>query len=262
MNAIVTGSRLGDIADRAPLYQSLMFGENLQRIGMEKSDLWSADPRSALAFIFRYHAFARAGGEQAGYGEYAFNALQSIQSRAEGSIPATTLWDRFVDQCEMHDTGVNERVNRGVVTGLTELVNDKGNLFLWVESEIKQTATVESVFEELMNVKGIGRKIATFIIRDLVWFLGMEREIQDDDLQYLQPIDRWVRRVAEQLFPELEGASREQIAAKVARQCVQNGISGAEFNQGAWYLSRVEFEGEIERLRTGIQTGLKSKATG
>lgn len=249
-----------EISLRAPDYQNMMFGRNLEMMGLHKADLWSSGPRPPLSFLFRYHAFARAGGEQAGYGDLALSAIDALPQGKQGKIPGKELWGEFRDQCERRGIGVNERVNKGVIVGLSELATQEGNLFLWMEKEVENSGQLSPIYESLVDIKGIGRKIATFIIRDVIWFLGLEDDIVTDELKLLQPIDRWVRRVGEQIFPDLEGADRDEIATRLALECESRGISNAEFNQGAWYLSRIELGGELDRLESVLQNGMKNRA--
>lgn len=249
-----------EISFRAPGYQNMMFGRNLEQIGLHKADLWSSGARPALSFLLRYHAFARAGGEQAGYGNIAFSSIDALPLDEQGRIPGNELWGEFRDRCERRGIGVNERVNKGVIVGLSDLATREGNPFLWMEKEVESSGRLSPVYEELLDIKGIGRKIATFIIRDVIWFLGLEDDVVSEDLKFLQPIDRWVRRVGEQMIPGLTGMNRDAIATRLALECESRGISNAEFNQGAWYISRIEFGGELERLEAELQSGLKNQA--
>lgn len=242
-----------EISLRAPRYQSMMFGRNLEQIGLHKSDLWTEKARPALSFILRYHAFARAGGEQAGYGDIALSAIDALSDGNPGSISGLELWKEFKNRCEGHGIGINKQINKGLVIGLSNLAMSEGNLFLWMERVLESKGRLSAVFEKLESICGIGRKIATFIIRDVIWFLGMEDRVIDADLKFLQPIDRWVRRVGEELFSEFSSMNRNEIASQLALKCKRRGVSNAEFNQGAWYLSRIELGGDIEKLEVKFQ---------
>jgi hypothetical protein len=257
MNEDELRDRMAGVSEYATDYQSMMFGVNLQRIDLTEEDLRDGDAQSVLSFFLRYHAFARAGGEQAGYGSIAYSAFDSLGLDNDEEVPPTTLWDAFVSGCEDEGKGVNERLNRGVVTGLANLANRRGNLFVWVRDEVQATGELRPVYLELNDITGIGRKIATFMLRDIVWFWDLEAQVANHDREYLHPIDRWVRRVAVLLWPELDGADRAAIAQHLAQECDAHDISNAEFNQGAWYLGARELNGNETRLESTIQRGFE-----
>jgi hypothetical protein len=241
------------ISSYAEGYQDMMFGSHLQRIGLTEQDLREGGPHPSLAFILRYQAFARAGGEQAGYGPIAHSAFSQLDMNEGDDIPPNELWEGFKAGCEQEGKGVNERLNKGVVTGLAELSNRRGNLFVWMRDEIEETGELKRLYLELKDIKGIGRKISTFILRDAVWLWGLEEEIRKSDRQYLHPIDRWVSRVAALLWPEFQDAGDDVVAQHIADECNRLGLSNVEFNQGAWYLSAEEVDGDEAKLESVIQ---------
>jgi hypothetical protein len=235
----------------------MMFGDNLQRIGLTEADLRDGGAHSVLSFFLRYHAFERAGGGQAGYGSIAYSAFDSLALDSDEDVPPSEQWEAFVSGCEAEGKGVNELLNKGVVTGLSNMANRRGNLFVWVRDEVEATGEIRPVYLEVNDITGIGRKIATFMLRDMVWFWDLEEQVVIHDREYLHPIDRWVRRVAVLLWPDLEGADRSEIAQRLAQECDAHGISSAEFNQGAWYLGARELHGDESRLEATLQRGFE-----
>ncbi len=249
--------RIEMVASYAPEYQSLMFEDNLQKIGLAKQNLREGGAHPIIRFLLRYHAFARAGGEQAGYGSIAHTAFKELDLTNGEEIPPAELWNEFRRRCEHEGIGVNEPLNKGVVTGLAKLANRRGNIFLWVRNEVDATGELRPVFLEVEDITGIGRKIATFILRDIVWFWDIEDRVEPHDRKYLHPIDRWVSRVALNLWPELEGLGRSEIAQNLGQECTDHGISNAEFNQGAWYLGARALDGDEDRLEAALQRGVE-----
>lgn len=220
-----------------------------ERYGKEYQNSWQQDlidnvlvfnPKEALRLIYRDFAFVRAGGERAGYGRIAQQALEEFEGE---SIPdPNQLWERFKAICIKEKLGVNQRLNSGVVKGLAKLASKHGNLFNWIKKEVETNGRLAPLALTLMNINGIGFKIATFILRDAVWVIGkatnkeLEKRIKKEERVFLQPVDRWVQRIAGILWPEYsEVKDMTAIAVMLAGECINADVSGIEFNQGVWY---------------------------
>lgn len=85
------------------------------------------NPEKGLEY-FLQNGFARAGGEQAGYGEIAVDALHRCISTAKDyevfiakKNAPELAWTEFENICLSQGKGVNKRVNEGVVKGLIRL---------------------------------------------------------------------------------------------------------------------------------------------
>lgn len=236
-------------------YRRMTFDENLERIGLTEDELLSGGPHPPLAFLLRYHAFAKAGTERAGYGPIAHSAFEGLGLNDGDDIPPMELWEEFVEGCEEEGKGVNEQGNKGVVAGLAELTNREGNLFAWVRDGIDGECNLKHQYLELKNIKGIGQKVAALILRDAVDLWDMETRVAAHNRQYLQPVDAWVRRTAVALWPELEGKGKEQVARQLADKCQKHNISNIGFNQGAYFLAVYELDGDESELETVIREG-------
>ena len=55
----------------------------------------------------------------------------------------------------------------------------------------------------------------------------------------MQPIDTWVRKIGQHLWPEFDGQNREIVdvflAARIVAETKRLKLSAVDFNQGAWY---------------------------
>lgn len=202
-----------------------------------------SDPLEGLKFLLE-NAFARAGGEQAGYGTIAVKALERA-IRTHGTYvkfmrlnnPGDIVWSEFKQICEKRGYGINRRLNEGVVKGLVKLAKIAKSLnfnpFKYLASKIESDTL--SAFLILRNIRGIGDKIASFILRDMVTILDIEEKIDSQYQILLQPIDRWVHGIAIYLWSDLRGrAPSWAIALKIVTKCKEYGRSPARFNQGAW----------------------------
>ena len=200
-------------------------------------------------------ATARAGGEQAGYGKIICEAID----RASANIQFENLinkkdvhnrvYSKFLEICREQSKKPNEKINKKLIIDfLTCAQNCNSNLFLWLEEHIKDSG-VESTYLELLKIHGVGKKLASFILRDTVWLLNLEKAIPPQDLIYLQPIDTWVKRISFELWEDFHTFKWEVfknkideliIAKRIVENCIRLGVSGIEFNQGAWYFGSNE----------------------
>ncbi len=199
------------------------------------------DPRAGLSFILA-NGFARAGGEQAGYGSFAVQALIEVE-KVQGSYEKfieldnapKVLWGKFVQLCNQKGIGVNQKNNEGVVKGSVKLaqVSIHHNPFEHIGLNIVSN-TVDT-FLLLRNMPGIGDKIASFITRDVVTILDVENKIAPENQVLIQPVDRWIKGFAGLFWEELKGrAPSWLISLKIVAKCTEYGCSAARFNQGAW----------------------------
>lgn len=189
------------------------------------------------------HATARAGGEQAGYGEMISEAIDNCTTNFGGfeklikeSDAPLTVYTEFLNICKQQLKKPNEKINKGLIVDFLKRAQNHRtcNLFTWLEECIR-TFGIESAYLELLKTHGINKKITSFILRDIVWLLNMEKDVQTRDLIYLQPIDTWLKQISFQLWPDLHNKVDELIMAKrIVDKCSELGVSSINFNQGAW----------------------------
>ena len=109
-----------------------------------------SDPLEGLKFILE-NAFARAGGEQAGYGTIAVEALErAVEAHGtyvkfmQLSNPEDIVWNEFKRICVKRGYGINRRLNEGVVKGLIKLTKTAKSLsfnpFKYLASKIESDA--------------------------------------------------------------------------------------------------------------------------
>jgi len=201
------------------------------------------NPQRGLEF-FLHNGFARAGGEQAGYGNIAVKALGncvsstgSYQALIEKDNAPEIVWVEFEKICEKQGKGVNKRVNEGVIKGLIKLSKESFqynyNPFRYMINKIESSMT--DAFLTLRNIKGIGDKIASFLLRDIVCILDAEMKIPLKHRIFLQPIDRWIKGIAKYLWKDINERTPDWvIAQRIVDKCEEFEISGVRFNQGAW----------------------------
>jgi hypothetical protein len=211
----------------------------------EALDALSSSSGSLVALL-GYFAFARAGGEQAGYNEICVGLLRPYSMRKDLDIWKDfpdwhALHNAFISGCEKSEILPNRKLNTGLIRDLYEHAQsrpEKGLLHTW-GAEIRGKRSVAWLHRRLDNVHGIGRKIASFICRDTVYLHDLEARIPTDEFSLLQPVDTWIGRIAEFLNPKIDSDrdSEAGVAEFLAEVCSKAEVSGVAFNQGGWYLA-------------------------
>lgn len=240
----------------------------------EKRDELLKDPVKGLKFIL-WRAFARAGGQQAGYGEIAVKTLDDIVKEygglgeffeKHGEEAPERFWERFVKAVNEKGKKVNEKADKSRIIKLIKLAQEspEHNLFKRISSMLEE-GNLLGAFATLR----IGDKITPFILRDMVLILGIEDEIgRKTPLAYqvfLQPIDIWVERIAKSIIKDfedieklmkeddkLEGGLKWIIAYRIIEKCREYGYSPLRFNQGAWVYGSSHIE-EKKRVQECLE---------
>lgn len=142
------------------------------------------------------------------------------------------------------EKGVNNRVDRRMICQTIELIKDKGglNIVAYSVEQIKK-GNVSKIYGELCEIFGVADKIATFFLRDLAIVFELEDNISSDDYVYFQPIDTWVRQVAERLRIIDKGENNTvTIKEKIITATLKESVSPLFFNAGAWYIGKHSFD--------------------
>lgn len=230
------GAAVTEIAGYADEYQTNVFDELLGEFDVNRDELLDADPITSLEFYFRLYGFNRRGRPRE---TYASNANAALDAAATGQrIDPDELWLGFEAECRRTSVGVNPSHTRGVVEGTARLVNREGNLFQWVGREVDDHGRLSVLYDELTSLGGVEPAIAKFFLRDAVWISDVEYGVRNPDERFLQSMTRWVTAVTESLWPTLDGANDDVLAKRIVDACREAGVSGVEFNQGAWYFGR------------------------
>ena len=90
---------------------------------------------------------------------------------------------------------------------------------------------------------------ASLYLRDIVLLYDLQKFLAIETQKYLQPIDTWVRQVAERLG--IIGKNDKDpiaIAEKIVAQCRNHSVCPLLFNAGAWYVGARSFELLLESL--------------
>ena len=250
------------LSEKAKMYENFFINYVSKNILQAKclsldeiTKLLKSSPLHGTKFIMSA-ATARAGGEQAGYGEIICRAIDRTSAKygfeklLNKRNVYTIVYSTFLEICREESKKPNEKINRKLIIDLLTYAREAkdNNLFLWLEKCI-QVNGIESTYLELLKIHGVGKKLASFILRDTVWLLNLERDVLPQDLIYLQPIDVWIKRISFELWKDFQAFQWEVfknkvdeliIAKRIVEKCMKLHISTIKFNQGAWYFGSKE----------------------
>ncbi|MEN3002325.1 MAG: hypothetical protein ABDI19_10875 [Armatimonadota bacterium] len=222
-----------------------------------------ADAYYAFRAMLGYYAFAKRGNDRFEYSAFALQALErALKGKREnfGALLASgtapqQLWEAFVQVCQENQRKVNEQLNRGLIEGLAEFAtriykeDEIGNIWTTIHQAIVRSGRVEPIYQQITDIRGIGPKVGSLLLRDMVALYELESQIEAADYHYLQPVDTWIRRIGPMLTDELTNDSADWIiAGKLSKLCRRNRVSGVRFNQGVQYLAIVEVR-KLELLK-------------
>ena len=132
---------------------------------------------------------------------------------------------------------VNKEGDRLMVISLVNFIqfnNEKNILRLLIE-QIKSKKIAEA-YRNLDGIWSIGPKIASLILRDIVYIYGIENYLSGEDYYFLQPIDTWVHNLSKRI--ELVNSDKiyRNEAKDITDKCFELGVNPIHYNQGVWYV--------------------------
>lgn len=158
------------------------------------------------------------------------------------------LWESFQEitqSKEKKDPVENlQHLFEGFLELNCEIFRDQGeeSIFCWIANEIKTTHRVDYIFERLTEIRNLGPKAASLLLRDTTFYFDCEDSVHYSDRPYLQPVSSALRRIGPLIVPELsEGKLADWIlAGKVAKYVRLSGRSGVRFSMGVSFFIHVE----------------------
>jgi hypothetical protein len=201
------------------------------------------DPLGCLRTIFCEYAFSRRGKERTELSSLAVEALKRATACGDLSnrTDAVHVWEAFEEACAEGKQRPMEQLNRGILQGLPELSqeiersNGSGSIALWIVDAARKTGRIESQFMRMVEVRGVGPKLSSLLLRDIVYLFNLEDRIDPVDRLYFQPIDRWTRVCAEFVVEDYDDPADWILAGKLSKIARKSGAKGTLFNMGITY---------------------------
>ena len=106
----------------------------------------------------------------------------------------------------------------------------------------------EAAYKELIELRAVGDKIATFIIRDIGI---LNPGLVSRDYRFAFPVDTWVRQLAMKLG--IDGADDEAIKSLLIEECCRYKADPLLFAAGLWYMGFNAVDILIDRCLNSVR---------
>ena len=224
------------------------------------------DGYTALVCFLKNYAYERQGSPKA-YSEIAVECVSRYKGEKEWEVPtekdAEILWNHYKDIAKEEfnlikknkKTGKEEvKVNKsrnpmnnekkdGIIDKLAS--DNIPNIAIHVRDYISKDDT-QRAYNFMKSIRGIGEKISSFYLRDIVYLAGLD-EKNISDLYLLQPIDTWLEQTLKILFKSDVPQKLKEKQTRIVDLCKESGVSSISFNQGAWVLGS-QIAGEFKKF--------------
>jgi hypothetical protein len=247
-------------------YQNEIIPEMLERLQINNKEELLEEPLKALKLFMNY-CFVRGRADELSwtYCKCAYDAMDYISTAAgyEKIKYLSASADRLVEvyknevrkvprkdkKDDFYKTNPKDEELLKSVFGdfLPTLDKHNYNVVDFVLKLIKEDRMREA-YRAINKVSEVGDKIAAVFLRDIVCMFDLEGSVSKEGHLYLQPVDTWVRKVAQELWKELKTGNDTGIKLKIVDVCFEYRISPIAFNQGAWYLGAHAFDLILEEL--------------
>ncbi len=212
--------------------------------------------KNAVFFILSY-SFYRGRNDELStrFKERAFKVLNEFfEERKDFLLESLSRIDKnelkkvgvYADlDSRLQNNGVNNKHDRLMILDLINFIqwNEHKNITVFLEDKIK-SRSLQEAYKNLQNIHAIGPKVASLILRDLVYIRKLEKYLnRPDDYYYLQPVDIWVHRLSRKLgLVSREEIYHEKEARDITNRCFELGVNPIHYNQGIWYIGTQSLE--------------------
>lgn len=212
------------------------------------SDIWEA-----LNFFFSKTFYGGRRDElSAKYRKIAEELINEKKNLLENNWKKGNIWDKHEMRKELKDRGVSKGADRKMVGETLEFISDKNacdHNIVRYSKELIKSGKVEELFNQIDDIHNIGKKKASFYIRDVVDLFNLDKHIKKEEYIYLQPVDTWVHQVAKSFdILDSEKPSWGTDSKKIVDKCLTGEVSPIKFNQGAWYIGKNSLSVALENL--------------
>jgi len=143
------------------------------------------------------------------------------------------------DVGERKPYGTGKQGDQKMVVGTLQFIVDEcpdWNILSRAIDDIKRRQ-LRSLSRRLQRIVGVGPKISSLFLRDVVGVYGLKGYIPEQDLALIFPMDTWLSNIGRRLFPSVvPGSGGRNLARHLVKTCLESGVHPIELNQGAWYV--------------------------
>jgi len=112
---------------------------------------------------------------------------------------------------------------------------------------------LESLSKCFKSVNGVGQKIASLYLRDMLMLYERSSEVEKltdkltrEEMLLVYPIDTWVKQISKRLLREKK--DEKEIASLIIEKCENLGVSALFVNHGIWYLGAKSIDFILDNL--------------
>jgi hypothetical protein len=228
------------------------YEENFLKDRIKNKKLYLSSPKDALFFIFSYSFYqGRIDELSRQFEERARNTVNLfLENNDILSISAPRITDKDVLKNrykslynKLEENGVNKEGDRLMVLSLINFIqsNNQKNIVKFIIKKIESNAISEA-YKKLDEIYSIGPKVASFILRDIVYIYELEKNLNKNDYYFLQPIDTWVHKVSRVIGLINKDKFYKDESKDITNRCFEFGVNPIHYNQGAWYIGTHSLE--------------------
>ena len=213
----------------------------------------------SLAIFLEGYAFERQGRRP----DYFHAAVDSLIG-CNNNLTANCVWNNFKQL--LNNQRLNHRNNPlypsnnpdniqninnklSLVEAILNLQN-QGTLSNYINNLVIQNNNTIQSLNFLKTIRGVGDKIASFYLRDLVVVLNLNI-INVQNRQLLQPIDIWVERTIKYLAGN-QNMNKAHVANWIVANSLQYHLNPEYINMGIWFYCSLIISSEY-RLNQSLQ---------
>jgi len=219
---------------------------------IKNKDAYLRTPKDALFFILSYSFYqGRRNKISSQFEERAKNAVNlfwesnNILSTSASKITnKDKLKDCYKDLYDkLKENEVNKEGDRLMIISLVNFIQsiNQKNMVKFLIEEIESNAISEA-YKNLDEIWSIGPKIASLILRNIVYIYELEKNLNKNDYYFLQPIDTWVHKLSKTIGLINEDKIYEGEAKDITDKCFKFEVNPIHYNQGAWYIGAHSLE--------------------
>ena len=220
------------------------------RIGLKH--VYLTNPKDALFFILSFSFYQGRRDELSQqFEEKTKNTLEQFFKNnntflSNSRLRITDKNDLKKEYTQLHkklkENEVNKENDRLMVISLINLIQSKSekNILKFIIAKIKSNKISEA-YKILDSVWSIGPKIASLILRDIIYIYELEEYLnkpknEPNDYCFLQPIDTWVHKVSHEIGVIGNKKIYKDEAKDITDKCFEFDVNPIHYNQGAWYI--------------------------
>lgn len=204
-------------------------------------------PKSALFFILSYSFYQGRRDEISSmFEERARTTLESFLGNNDVLLynsPRITDKEKLRTKYKglydlLKQNKVNKEGDRLMVISLVNFIqfNDEKNILRFLIEQIK-SKKIAKAYQTLDGIWSIGSKIASLILRDVVYIYKLGSYLSKEEYHFLQPIDTWVHNLSKRIeLVDKKSIIYTSEAKDITDKCFEFGVNPIHYNQGVWYV--------------------------